>query len=241
MIEKMSWIPIEKPLPAIGTLLIVTGFGDRERFEKLKKESRGFEKPYTAHELVRKERGFDVVGYLIDEKTGFPIPLTGTEGHFVGLELPPEEIVRREASLGRNMLDSISRMNHYSDLLRKVEKTLRGEKFYPDILDELNGAYGAALARIRVLRFTNPKVQQTHDSFRERTYELTKGAPLMEYTIDFDFFKQKYYLPPIGKQSSGQPVSISLSSKEKEGYLALAGAGRLAMPLLRVLIGEMDR
>ena len=239
MTERMGWIPVEKPIPPLGQLLLATGFGDREKFEKIIKESRNFEKPYIAHELVRKERGYEVVGQLIDGKTGLSIPLIGIEGHFVGLGLPPEEIVRREAAFGRTMLDSISRMRHYSDLVREVEKTLRGERFFPEILEELNGAWGAVLARMRALRFQNQKALQEHDSFRERTYNLIKGVPQMEYVLNSDSFRQKYFLPSIRKVNNTPPIKVDLTNKEKVGYEALVGAGRLTMPILRVILGKI--
>src|SRR5215471_11729107 len=86
------------------------------KLSQLVKDSRRYEQPYLAWEVVRKSRNpFFATG-------------TGFEGYFIGMCQSAEEVLDAIIQISRNMLDCIARANRLNyGFQSRLMKTLTGD------------------------------------------------------------------------------------------------------------------
>lgn len=230
-------LTIQTTLPNFFAAEQLLARGDVEAFHIfLTDQSRIYEPSYLAFEAVRKGgRAQEVVGTLP------ALPFTGMEGHFYGIPVPSDEIVRHEAIIGKAVLDSlvISRRLHRTTL-SDLENTLRGDRLDVASALELDSILGATVARVKALHsYLMEKYhgnQKKNTAFRELTYTLVRRVPRMMYELrpQLGTVAQTYEIPKWTSSKNGNGA-VYLTPEEQEGYEALANIGRFAHPLFRTL------
>ncbi|MCL6096082.1 MAG: hypothetical protein M1444_00145 [Patescibacteria group bacterium] len=229
-LETHSHFRIDKPIPQVGRLLRFATKGDPEAQRLVAEQSRKYDSPYLAWELVRKLRAgtADSVGQVFSD--GIRLPNTGFEGYFSGL--PPEEVVAEEADLGIKILRGMGYFANYETTrytLWEMNRFLSGRiqtKDVVGIMQYFDEIFAVTLARARA------RSADDCESFRRETYaHLSKGHSI-SYQIDQDGIHQTITLPVVPCEQIAPP-RVELKRIQLKGYLTLAEIGRFGHPLGR--------
>ncbi|WP_298983599.1 hypothetical protein [Caldilinea sp.] len=188
--------------------------------------SHRFDRPYLAWESVRLARNpFFAKG-------------TGFEGYLVGRAGSAEEALDYLLALGRQTLDSQTRLYRYQPgFRRRLMRTLRGERADLEALREWAVTLGALLARLRAEMRRSPQAE----AFRHETYRQVEGLPPIQYLEEGDDLKQVYEIRDA-EHPSAPPVYVDpnhLRSTDQEAWQVAAKIGKFGHPLVReVLLAE---
>ncbi len=183
-------------------------------------DKEGLDKSYLAWEEVRRGRAAELVGKVFGAD-GKPLPYTGFEGYFVGLN--PQEIVGMEVRLGEHIRSSIHRYprtDTTSDINEsELKAALRGEKM-----------------SIRHVA----KIMQFYDCLFKDTLARAKANTSSE---KYEHFQAGTYQRLESGQTITQTVTINTSvtigtAEETEAYQALAQIGVFGHPNLREMNEE---
>lgn len=195
--------------------------------EKLIDQSRNFNKPYLAWEMVRRRRN-----PYFQNGTGF-------EGYFIGIARTPEEALEQVLRIGEEMLISILRLHRFDAGFRsRLMRTLIDELGDADAITEWATQLGATLARLRCNLLDNREA----DRFQEGTYRLVSRLPEIEYVEDQYTLRQIYLLNTVemlpGEHFDTRRISVSLEGlprAEQDAWMVARLVGKFGHPLVRQL------
>lgn len=185
--------------------------------------SHRFDRPYLAWESVRLVRN-----PFFENGTGF-------EGYWVGQANSAEEVLDALLRVGRDALDSQTRLYRYQQSFRRrLLNALHGEKVDFDVLAEWAITLGAILGRLRCNIHRNPQA----DTFRRETYRQVEGLPLIEYHEVGDDLQQVYEI-----RDSEHPERPRLyvdpnhlRTTDQEAWQVAAALGKFGHPLVREVL-----
>jgi hypothetical protein len=185
---------------------------------RLVKDSRRYEHPYLAWEIVRKNRNpFFVTG-------------TGFEGYFIGVCHTPEEVLDAVIHTSRQILTNITREYRMDyGFKSRLMKTLVGEISDPKAIGIWAAEFGAAIARLRC----NLQHNLEGDSFRIETYRTVRALPFIDYQENSHEILHSY---SIGIQIPRPKIHVtqdSIHSADQDAWLVAWSIGRFGHPLVR--------
>jgi hypothetical protein len=186
--------------------------------ESLVKDSRRYEQPYLAWEMVRKNRN--------------PFFMTGTgfEGYYIGVCHSAEEVLAAIILVNRQILTNIMRQYRMDyGFKSQLMKTLLGEVSDPKAIGIWAAEFGAAIARLR----HNLQHNLEGDSFRIETYRAVKTLPPIDYREDDHQILHSY---SIGYQIPKPKIQVTIDSihpADQDAWLVAWSIGRFGHPLIR--------
>lgn len=188
--------------------------------------SHRFDRPYLAWESVRLVRN-----PYFENGTGF-------EGYWIGQAASAEEALDGLLCVGRDALESQTRLYRYQDRFRRrLLKTLHGESADLDALAEWSVTLGAILARLRCNIQRSPQA----DTFRRETYRQIEGLPPIQYREVGRDLQQVYEIRD-GEHPDRPRLYIDprqLRTADQEAWKVASSLGKFGHPLVReVLMGK---
>lgn len=185
--------------------------------------SHRFDRPYLAWESVRLVRN-----PFFRQGTGF-------EGYWVGRVNSAEEALDTLLVIGRQTLDSQTRLyRHQHGFRRRLMRALRGERTDLNVLQEWSVTLAALLARLRAEMRRSPQAE----AFRHETYRQVEGLPPIQYFEKGDELRQIYEIRDA-EHPSAPLLWIDpnhLRSTDQEAWQVMAEIGKFGHPLVREVL-----
>lgn len=184
----------------------------------LVKDSRRYEQPYLAWEVVRKNRNpFFVTG-------------TGFEGYYVGVCETPEAVLDAIIHTSRQILTNLSREYRWNFAFKsRLMKTLTAELNDPKAIAIWSAEFGATIARLR----RNLQHNVEGDSFRIETYRTVHALPFIDYHENGYRVLHQY---SVGYPVLKSRIDVSMESvhpADQDAWLVAWSIGRFGHPLVR--------